>query len=229
MENYNSYSASIINPFGAAVDCSRLAGRAWLATLVDANATALKIFSAARYVNYKYSAPKGLRSITMKYWNIIVSFVRHKSIDKKEKLAKNIFILLQILPSFSKFQWQYQYGVHRKARFHSHSWRWAELSQRSKTQGAQYGRWQKLVQSRTWRQRGIHPQQLYRDETSSVSWGKKNPKTVCRDAIPSLYRVKKWLEHKWQTCYSVFLFLGFRILWSVWLPAVGRNEALDEL
>ena len=49
------------NPFGAAVDCSRLAGRARLATLVDANATALEIFSAAHYVNYKYSAPKGLR------------------------------------------------------------------------------------------------------------------------------------------------------------------------
>ena len=33
------------------------------ATSVDVNATALKIFSAARYINYncKYSTPKGLR------------------------------------------------------------------------------------------------------------------------------------------------------------------------
>ena len=38
-----------LNPFGAAVDYSRLLGRARQATLVAANATQLEIFSAARY------------------------------------------------------------------------------------------------------------------------------------------------------------------------------------
>ena len=38
------------NPFGAAVDYSRHSGRPQLATIVDTNATALEIFSTARYV-----------------------------------------------------------------------------------------------------------------------------------------------------------------------------------
>ena len=50
---------------GAAVDCSPLPDRARQATLVDPNATNLKIFNAGRYDNYKYSALKGLTEETL--------------------------------------------------------------------------------------------------------------------------------------------------------------------
>ena len=46
----NTEVNELINPFGTTADCSRLAGRARQATIVDANASDLEIFSAAQYV-----------------------------------------------------------------------------------------------------------------------------------------------------------------------------------